>query len=231
MKFKAIFILLIFKFQFIFSQDPKINFGKIYIGMSSDSINELVYKKIVKNKKEYFKVPEFKVIEFYLDTTEAIPFHPQLSLDKRENVFFLPILKLSENISVAEVYLKFFEDKLYSFECNSNPDLIEALDLKFGKRTIVVKEEEQTYTFKYGGNKITKVDKLFTSTWPIESANISCIGIFKVFHDEKGEQSSYNKIILKDNKIGEIVLLENERMKKKISLQKEALTKKKLSDF
>lgn len=214
-------------------QKLKINgLGKLQLGMSVDDLDELNTAVKMTSHMDYVtkvwnKRDNTVVYEQILDSTE---FEEKFgSPNKNERVFTVPVIRITENISIKLVELKFHNDKLYYINFDFDKDVNDALTIKYGEPKLETKENIKKFTYTYTGNTVEKTEQFFTYEWNTNDLNIECISKLIKYFNDKGEQKyiAYtqikNKIIESDmNRLKEIYI-------KNMKSKKEAAKKAKFS--
>ena len=203
-----------------YSQNKITGFGKIQIGMSVESLEELQNAKAVPNSDFYTKVyknTSKNIYESVLDTTQKyISFG---SLDKRVRVFQLGQLQLTENILLTDITLKFFNNKLYEIEVQDKK-MDELMTSKFGNPKEDVKTKDNTFVNGYG-TKFVKTDITTTHTWETGNLNLSCWYTDMYWYNDKGEIRYAGYAMLRDKSIGKQVEEEENKVIARINKREE----------
>ena len=207
--------------------------GKLKLGMSINDIPELKEADTTSSPDTYtYKIfrstKKSSIWEILRDTVNNSNYHASLS--KNVRIFYIGSIKISSNISIEQVELKFYDDSLYYIVCESNRTLEEALKTKYLEPKIEVKETPNEYTNGYG-NKIIKTDVSYTTTY-FEKDNITLHSyLSKSFSTYSQDFFYFNKVLLYNNKITEIVTKQEEIVKARIEKRKEESKKKQFADF
>lgn len=198
-------------------QKLKINgLGKLQLGMSVGDLDELKGAITMTSSMDYItKVWNKRSnVVVYEQISDSTKFEKTFgSPNKNERVFTIPVIKITDNISIKLVELKFYNDKLYYINFDFDKDVNDALTIKYGEPKIENKENIKKFTNTYTGNTVEKTEMFFTYEWNTNDSNIECISKFIKYFNDKGEQNyiSYtqikNKIIESDmNKLKEIYI-------------------------
>lgn len=145
-----------------------------------------------------------------------------------EKVYFINHYEVA-GIQIEKIYLRFWKDTLYSFECVSSRDLSEAMELKYGKAKTDIKEKEVSCRSAVGvefkEKEITSI-----STWS-NVEDIEAQKMISKYFDSKCRANYINSFSVYN--IPKVVLvrlagIEYEKMKKQLKAEE---TKSKLKDF
>ena len=116
MKKLLVFSMLLVSFV-SYGQQKITSFGKLQLGMSVNDMTELSNAKYIKQSEYFDKVYENKTINVYeaqLDTLKRGLSFVTTSTNVR--IFQIGQVKLTDNITLKDVTLKFYNDKLYSIQ-------------------------------------------------------------------------------------------------------------------
>jgi hypothetical protein len=210
-----------------FAQTKITGFGKIQLGMKVSDFTELQNAKPAKNSDYHYKVYKNTtdaVYESVLDTTLVYPSFS--SLDKRVRVFQIGKLQLTESITLTDVRLKFFEDKLYEIEIHDKK-MDELMTLKFGSPKEDVKTKDNTFVNGYGVKSV-KTDLTKTHTWETGDSTTSCWYTDMYWYSDKGELRYIGYAALFDKSISKKVEIEENKVTARIR-QREEDKKKELA--
>jgi hypothetical protein len=211
-----------------FGQIQKINgFGKLQLGMSVSDIPELSNAKIVETDDEYFdNVYENRSDKVYEARIDTIDLYARFATkSKKERIFQIGQISITNDITLENTTLKFFNDKLYSVEVNDTK-LDELLTLKYGKP----KERiiEKAHTFQNGfGAKFVKTDIKREHTWNTTNPTTQCYYVSNFWYNDKGELLNTENGYLYDIKVETMVDSENAKLLARIK-QREVNSKKRL---
>lgn len=209
-------------------------FGKLQLGMSVSDLDELKEAKEMTSyidyvMKVYRKIDNKTVYEQIFDSTKVQ--RSFASPNNKVRIFTVPKIKITDNIALILVELKFYEDKLYDILCNTNTDVDEALTFKYGAPKIEKKVEEKKFTYTNTGNTVTKIENTYTSTWNTNDTNIDCHSYIRNLFDNEGKESYISFIKLNNMSIVDNVYVFEKKYFVAEKIKKEALKKAKLSGF
>jgi len=146
--------------------------GTTYKPQMSDS---LIFSLLIKDRLscEIISDTSFNAIIHWstLDINGLFHYFGEGSLDKRVRCFHIDEIKLAETIIVHDIYLRFFDNKLYKIDINES--LNEILTIKYGTPTTIVKKSnskgykviETYYTWLTTNDNIIMVTN-FLSVYP-----------------------------------------------------------------
>jgi hypothetical protein len=134
--------------------------GKLKLGDNISLINDLGYPIV--NVKDYSEISKNKAnICRLIADTNATSYQPTLyaKTDPRCKVYTVPKINIGVDIIIENVQLYFFNDSLVKIVCDSDPKLIEAMTLKYGKSNL--KSRKRT------GDSDIYEDVTYYDTWKI----------------------------------------------------------------
>jgi hypothetical protein len=202
-------------------------FGKLQIGMSINELPELKNAYQITSSEDYYKYAihnkSSASYEIVCDTNEA---YPQGEYDPRVRMFQIGKLDLTENITVSDITLKFYKNKLYFIEV-SDSKMEDLLKLKYGEGSLDVKKEDHTFQNGYGTTFI-KTDQTFTRKWLVDKPNVNCEYVLMSWYNDQGEQNIIAYALLTDNTFNKEIEIANNEIKDRI---KERIKAKKKSDL
>ena len=235
---------------------PNISLGRLKLGVCIDDLPELKSENIIKvnslniveyyeneNYKDYNK--EGKNYEFNHDTITIIHINPiENPILKNERVFLVKNLQISDNITLNNVHLRFFNDFLYHIELSSlfndytnmrnseaiPENFIDAITIKYGNPKLDVEKKDIVFQNGYGA-KFTKTERHYTETWFNTNDNISMWLYTGFLYTDDGKEfmsrlfQVYN--VKTKNKVDRI----KSKLREKLEKQKENEKKNKFKDF
>lgn len=193
---------------------PKVtSIGKLHLGDSISIIDKLGYEgipEIISTDSEYMdkiynNTKGNKIYELKADTVASYNTVNGSSLDTRVRCFYIPKFKISDEISIDEVKIKFFNNILFSITSTSNTYLEDGLTLKYGNPRKESKEHIKKFTRTYTGETIKKTEQSFYTNWNSESSNITCSSNFMKYYNDSGEENYLHLFELSDNKFDKII--------------------------
>jgi hypothetical protein len=234
---KKLLFILIFLPAFCLCQNKLDGIGPFRINVTTVA----QFEQFVTNIKQEIKVSD-NLVDMYRGTTgetstillliqnkqSPVRSNPFASKLPDEKVYFINHYEVA-GIPLEKIYLRFWKDTLYSFECISSPDLSEAMELKYGKAKTNIKEKEincrSALGVEFKEKEITSI-----STW----ANIQEIeaqNIISKYFDSKCKANYLNSFSIYN--IPKVVLvrlagIEFEKTEKQLKTEE---TKSKLKDF
>ena len=219
----------------VIAQNQLTGIGILKLYSPISLINELGYNsetKIIKTQSDYFryayeKFSGDKIYEIIQDSTTGEGYGGYYSKDIRK--FYIPAYKVIPTLEINCLNLVFYKDSLVSIECYGSNELSEALDIKYGKSKLDLKEEDHTFTYTYTGATVVKTDKTFTQTWDTNSKNVSCQSILMIWYSDKAEKHIVNNFCLKDTYYEKKISNIEDGIKKRME-EREELSKKQKYD-
>ena len=225
---KLLFLLLFIPAISCYSQNVIDGIGKIKLGCDPSILSELGYSNSPIEVEYLSSIFFSKVYEKYVGT-DCYLITPSKEDPTTENLkeYYIPTYDPINSVNLKGITLSFYNDYLYKIKINKEDGLSEAFDEKYGKHELKSEAKEKHYVNGLG-NKITKLDETFRSTWNTGNENIICIDHLSSYHNHKGERTIISYFMIYDNQISEKVSEENKIIKSK----KEELEKKeKLKDL
>jgi hypothetical protein len=225
-------------FTKISSQTQITGFGKLRIGSPLTLLNDLGYPsdiKVVNNDHSYFGNAYENTTgkNICLIVSDSITgensaygyFNPDV------RYYYVPRFKVTDNIEISQVELRFYKGKLYSIRCYPSSEFSEALSLKYGKPEMKVDKEDHTFTYTYTGATVVKTDATYTSTWKTNVPNYTCEEVLRKWYSDEGKEYYYHKLTLCDSSNDEEISNKEIAYKKRIDEKKLQEKKKSLDGF
>lgn len=228
-------LLLLFSFAG-FAQNKIEGIGKFKLKKTTTAFLDTLAKEqdfdrtTMRNYSEYFKLryKKGKIAEVFPDTVKSYDSPPYAHLCKDVRVFYLPKIKISD-IDITEMYLTFYKDTLIDIHVDYKKEIVDALELKYGKPELDTKEKQVTCTLKLTGTDIKYTETMYYQKW--ENGNIKCTAAIGDYRDSKCEKQilSYISINIENlsEKIRDCDDKESDRIKNKENNER----KKQLNDF
>lgn len=206
-------------------------FGRLQLGMSVNDISELVDAKTISNEREYlskvYKNKGYSVYEAQIDTLNKYPMFATHSKNVRK--FQLGQIKLTDNITLTDVELSFYNDKLYSIQINDDK-IDELIIAKYGEGKVTTETKDHTYQNGYGA-KFIKTDLKKEINWNTNVTENKCYYITNYWYNSKGEINHYEYASLSNTKISNIVDNELKQLVSRIDKREEEKKKGLVSGF
>lgn len=203
MKKVLMLALMAILFQSGYTQVKITGVGKLKLYSDISLINELGYSPKTKKictmddyfKYVYKKSSGDKIYEIYADSINGINgCYGYYNKDIR--FFYVPKYDLISDLTITGLELLFYRDSLISIKCDGETKLCDALDLKYGKSKLDLKEKEHTFTYTYTGAQATKTDETYTYTWNTNDPNVTCNNVLKKWYTDKGEEMFFHTFTL-----------------------------------
>ena len=174
-----------------FAQEKITGFGRLQLGMLVQDIPELSNPKFINGTSEYFskvyKNTSDNVYEAQIDTLK--PSSNFVTISTNQRIFHVGRIKLTDNITIKDVTLKFYNDKLYSIECGDS-QIDDLLTSKYGEGKVETETKDHTFQNGYGA-KFVKTDLKKEITWNTNDAQIKCYYIDNYFYGSDGKLLHY----------------------------------------
>jgi hypothetical protein len=211
----------------VFAQTKITGFGKLQLGMEVKDIPELSGAKFINGSTEYFeKVYESKRPECYEAKLDSLNYSSFGTLVDKERIFHVGQISVTENITLSDVELKFYNDKLYSIKVGDGK-VDELITTKYGAPKEEVKTEDHTFQNGYGA-KFVKTDLKKTHTWTTNDPQTECYYVNNYWYNDSGKLLHIDYCYLTNNQIAKLVQDENKkvivRRKQREEDKKKALT-------
>jgi hypothetical protein len=213
-----------------YGQQKITSFGKLQLGMSVNDMTELSNAKYIKQSEYFDKVYENKTINVYeaqLDTLKRGLSFVTTSTNVR--IFQIGQVKLTDNITLKDVTLKFYNDKLYSIQVKDN-QIDDLLTTKYGQGKEDVETKDHTFQNGYGA-KFVKTDLKKEITWNTNDPQISCYYITNYWYGSDGKLLHYEYASLSNKTIENIVNEEEKKVFARIKQREEDEKKGLISGF
>jgi hypothetical protein len=232
----SILPLLLMIASSLFAQNKIEGFGKFKIQKTTISYLDTIVKeqKLDKVKMtsfdDYMKLryKKDKIAEVFSDTINRYNSPPYAHSCPNARVFYIPKIAIAD-ITFSDTYLTFFNEILVDIKTDYTSEIVEALELKYGKPAIDKKEKEVQCTLKLTGSNLTYTETMYYQKW--ENGEIECTAAIGDYRDSKCEKKTLSYIIIglsdKKKEIVECDIAVNERVENKQKNEK----KKQLSDF
>lgn len=233
---KIIFSFLLFLSVAAFGQAKIEGVGKFKLKKTTTAFLDTLAKEqdfdktTIRNYDEYFKLryKKDKVAEVFPDTVKSYNSPPYARLCGDVRVFYLPKIKISD-IDIAEMYLTFYKDTLVSIQVDYAREIVEALELKYGKPELDTKEKEVTCTLKLTGSDIKYTETMYYQKW--ENGDIKCTAAIGDYRDSKCEKKILSYISINIEKFAEKIRDCDDKERDRIKNKENTEKKKQLDDF
>lgn len=226
-----IILLLVFCTLSTYGQKKITKIGVLELGMHIDSflaITGVTYEIISTDKQYYSKTlgSDAYFLELIGDTVD-IPSTYLFPFSKEKRVLIASSIKISEKITLEELELMFWMDKLYYIQCKNSSDLEEALTLKYGEPKITKKTTPKNFVNGLG-QKVIKYDETFSTNWNSANPQIVCENVISKFYSSQGKMYKLDYFSLRDKSIVLKVDKIEQRKRKQVEIK---LREVKYSDF
>ena len=202
---KKLLVLTLVFVSFVSYGQNKINsFGRLQLGMSVNDVPELSNAKFIKSSEYFDNVYENKtdnVYESQLDTLKRGSNFVTTSTNVR--IFQIGRIKLTDNIILKDVTLKFYNDKLYYIQVKDD-QIDDLLTTKYGQGKEEVETKDHTFQNGYGA-KFVKTDLRKEITWNANDPQISCYYIANFWYSSDGKLLHYEYGSLSNKSIENVV--------------------------
>lgn len=221
------------------SQSLKIaGVGRLKIGNTTTAIIEELSKEfsspiketndIMETATNYYDEAPTKILFISKEKNENVEFpHTYYSKHPKVKVYFLNNFLVPEVVVLHNVYLKFYNDTLYSLDCEGSDILDTALTLKYGNpklssktKNIVCSNAYRTFTYE---------ESTYTKEWLNPTKKITADLVYSIYYNSKCEKQFLNYFLLYNNVISkkiEIDITKSEQLKndQNLSEKKKSLT-------
>ena len=224
-------MLFVFCTLSTYGQKKITKIGVLELGMHIDSVFALagVNYEVISTDDQYFSKTlgsDGYFLELIGDTVD-IPSTYLFPFSKKKRVLILSSMKISDKITLEELELMFWMDKLYHIKCKNSSELEEALTLKYGKPKITKKSTPKTFINGLG-LKVIKYDETFSTNWNSANVQIVCENVISKFYDSQGKEYMLDYFSLRDSSL--IFKVDQIEGKKRKQIE-DRLRKAKYSDF
>ena len=227
---KILILSLLFVSQITYAQNKINGFGKLQLGMAVKDLPELSNAKLASDKDFFNGVYgniSSSVYEALSDTNKK--YQSFGCLDKRVRIFQIGRLQLTDNITLYDITLNFFNDKLYRIEIKDKK-LDELLTTKYGTPQEDIKTKDNTFQNGYGA-KFVKTDITKTHKWETGNDNISCWYTDMYWYNDSGKLNYIGYALLSDKSITKLVEIESDIVKARITKREEDKKKDLVNGF
>ena len=234
-KFKMKKVSMVLLFALItmssFSQAKINGFGRLQLGISVNDVPELSNPKFLKSSDEYFdKVYENTSDDVYEAKLDTLNLNSSfITTTIKERIFHIGQIKLTDNITLKDVTLKFYNDKLYSIQVKDDK-IDELITTKYGEGKAVTETKDHTFQNGYGA-KFVKTDLKKEITWNTNDPQVSCYYITNFWYNDNGKLLHYEYASLNNKTIENIVDNETKMVKFRINKREEDKKKSLVSGF
>ena len=195
----------------VYAQTKITGFGKLQLSMAVKDIPELSNAKFINGNSEYFsKVYENKTANCYEAKLDSVNYSSFGTLFDKEKIFQIGQISVTENITLTDVELKFYNDKLYSIKIGDGK-VDELLTTKYGSPKEEIKTEDHTFQNGYGA-KFVKTDLRKTHTWTTNDLQTECYYVNNYFYNDSGKILHVEYCYLTNNQIAKLVQEENKKV-------------------
>lgn len=233
---RLLFILLTLTSNSIFAQDKIEGLGKFKLNKTIVSFidtfaneNKLT-KKTARSFDETYSIQRNDniICELFPDTIRTFMSPIYTHFCENTRTFLIPKFVISE-IPITNTYLIFYKDTLISIKTDYSSSIAEAIELKYGKTTLEVKEKEVNCTLKLTGTPLSFTEKMFYRKW--ENGKIKCVVAIGDYRDSKCEKQSLSYINFTFDNIEEKIRECDDIIKAALKSKQDIEKKKKLDGF
>ena len=168
------------------------------------------------------------ILELKPDTVNQYDGPVQASQCMAAKVYFIPRYKLAE-VELNDVQLVFVSGKLAKFQCADPTDLVDALEIKFGKSPVHLTEKTIYCTLQLTGQRVPHKESVYTQSWG--NALIPADYVLSVYYNSDCEKKSISYFSITN----EAVMSRVEKCEESSTYRRQAALKaakrKKLSDL
>ena len=144
-------------------------------------------------------------------------------------VFYVDYYEVA-GITLKTLYLKFYKDTLYDLQCDYASELIEAINLKYGKGTDSTKTKKIQCTGRLAGN--FEVEEFYHYTkWFASNNTINATACIGEYYDSKCQRQILSYFIIGNTALNEKIGKEESEIKSAQEEKNNKDKKTKLSDF
>lgn len=223
-----------------YSQDNFIKgIGPFKIGLATTAIiNEIADKAKIKLKgstslMDYYNDYDSKKTTgiYLLQRTEKDKDRtdPRFTNHPFVKTFYIDYYEVAE-VPIKGIYLRFYNDTLYDFQCDYSTLLREAIDLKYGKGNDSVVVKKVKCNSRLSGD-FEEEEKSFHFSWPTGDKNILCVGCIGHYYDYKCEKNYLSYFYVKNSTLSIQINKEVARVEIDQENKLKAEKKSKLSEF
>lgn len=125
----------------------------------------------------------------------VIPYAPY---SKDHQVYFISKIPVS-GIKLEGVLLFFRQNILVKVECEKTDDLMNAMEIKFGKGLVETKTDTVKCLYKLTGNEIKQAEYTITTTW--KGNDVEAYSYARAYFDENCKGVAINKFYITSNSL------------------------------
>ena len=138
------------------------------------------------------------IFQIIPEQENSIP--PSLCPDFKQ--YYIPVYIIAD-MTITELKLNFYKDILSSIECDSSEELVEALELKYGKPESKIDKKSVSCFYKHTGNKVTLEEISIYSDW--YNKDINAHNAVMSFYSSKCEPLFAKKLYIYDSNISKTI--------------------------
>lgn len=159
----------------------------------------------------------------------VIPYSPY---SKNHQVYFISKIPVS-GINLEGVLLFFRENLLVKMECEKTDELMNAMEIKFGKGKVEMKSDTIKCIYKLTGTEVREAEYTITTTW--ENGDIEAYSYSHTYHDSDCKGVASNKFYLLStslsSKYTDEEIAAEKSVKAAIADRQKSATKEKMAGF
>ncbi|OQP51726.1 hypothetical protein A4H97_26300 [Niastella yeongjuensis] len=223
------------------TQSPKISgIGRFKIGFTTTTIIDELSKEfsssitetndIMATMTNYYDENPTKILYISKEKNENAEFpHTYYLKHPKVKVYFLNNFLIPEVVVLHNIYLKFYNDTLYSLNCEGSELLDTALTLKYGNPKFTAKTKNIACSNAY--RTFTYEEATYTKEWVNPSKKITADLVYSRYYNSKCEKQILNYFLLFNNVITKKIdsdIAQSEQLQNKQNLSEK---KKSLSNF
>jgi len=175
--------------------------------MDSYYMNKAHYGRVVYNEKEY------------LSGASSVP---------EVAVYFIKEMEIS-SIPIKNIYLKFYNNKLYSFKSDYSTELTNAMELKYTEFKRSILRDTTQCLAKNTGNRYDLIGSKFYTKW--ENGNISAESMAGDYYDDHCQKKYISWFTYGKRDVVDVISGKEEEIRKIRKIERERALSDKLKDF
>lgn len=216
-------------------QDKIEGIGKFRLkSTTTEYLDTLAEEKSLKrnsvgNLGDFFNIyKKDELVELIPDTLKDYLSPPHASLCKDVRVFYIPQMTVS-TIVLKETFLTFYRDTLVAINTNWTNEIVEALELKYGKGHLDKKEKEVSCTSSLSESSTTYTETMYYQTW--QNGDIKCTAALGNYRDSKCEKKTMSYISISVEKVSIMIFDCDRQERSNLNDKKKIEKRKQLEDF
>lgn len=192
------------------------------------SVNET--NDVVETNTNYLDENPTKILFLSKDKNEKVEYpHSNYINHSKVKVYFLNNFLIPEVVVLHNIFLNFYNDTLYSIECEGSDVLDTALTLKYGKPQKSITSRKITCSNAY--RTFNYEETTYTKEWTNPLKKIEARLVYSTYYNSKCEEKSLTYFLLYNEVVDAKIIDQVEKNKKQKEAQNILEKKSKLSDF